>query len=97
MWVGRLNCTFGWNAINHQSVVLVSASEGAQDVNQALSQREPDRFVGEALITVHNIAPFGDAPGGGGVKFVLFVNWYEPLPIWVDIVLLDEVPIGWLR
>ena len=88
----RVNCTFSWDAIDNQSVVLVSASEGAANVNVASSSREPNRFVGEALITIHNIAPFE-----GGVRFVVYINWAEPLPIWVDIVLLDEKPIGWAR
>ena len=105
---GRVNCTLNWSAINHLSVVLVSASEGRENVNEVSSNREPDRFVGRALITVHNIAPFGIAGGeglqtpgdaqiGGGVRFVLTIDWDEPLPIWVDIVLLDEAPVHWLR
>ena len=98
-WSGRLNCTYSWAAINHTSVVLVSAAEGT-DVPGQGSTRDPDRFVGDALITVRNIAPFGIAGGeglqtpnagqiGGGVRFVVTVDWNEPLPIWVDIVLID--------
>lgn len=98
-WHGRLNCTYSWNAVNHASTVLVSAGEGTDRPGRATTQ-DPDRFVGDALITVHNIAPYGLAPGegyelvgggpvGGGVRFVLTVDWDEPLPIWADIVLLD--------
>jgi hypothetical protein len=94
---GRLNCTFNWPVINKQSVVLVSASEGAAPESTAA----PERFVGAANVTVHNIAPFGfvdpyggNPPGGGGVRFVLTVDWGEPLPIWADIVVLDEYPRG---
>jgi hypothetical protein len=76
------------------------------DVTQVSSTQQPERFVGAALITIHNIAPFGLAGGegletgegrpvGGGVRFVVTVDWDEPLPIWVDIVLLDEKIGGW--
>ena len=88
---GRVDVKLNWRAIKHQSVVLVSASEGRENVNEAPSSYEPNRFVGYALITVHNIAPFD-----GGVSFVLTVNWDEPLPIWADVVLLDKIPTGWV-
>jgi hypothetical protein len=87
-WNGRLNCTFSWGAINHQSVVLVSASEGRDPVNT----QAPERFIGAADVTVKNIAPFD-----GGVGFVLGVDWGSPLPIWADIVVLDEFPQGFVR
>lgn len=99
-WRGRLHCTLNWRAIHQQSVVLVSASEG-RDPSDTLA---PGRFVGAANVTVHNIAPFGltdpfggGSPGGGGVRFVLTVEWDEPLPIWADIVVLDELPQGFVR
>ena len=87
-WNGRLPCTFAFGAINHQSVVLVSASEGRDPT----TSQAPERFVGAANVTVHNIAPFD-----GGVSFLLTVDWDDPLPIWADIVVLDEFPQGFAR
>ena len=98
MCSGRVNCTFQWAAINRDSVVLVSASEGDQDVRVLSSRREPDRFSGAALITVHNIAPFGEPHGedpNNGVRFVITVDWDDDLPIWADIALMDDVA-GWI-
>jgi hypothetical protein len=46
-------------------------------------------------------APFTDPHGGpssgGGVRFVLTVDWEEPLAVWADIVVLDELPKGFSR
>jgi hypothetical protein len=67
---------------------LVSASEGRDPI----TTQAPERFVGSADITVHNIAPFD-----GGVTFLLTVDWPDPLPIWADIVVLDEFPQGFIR
>jgi len=96
---GRVRCTFSWSVINEQSVVLVSASEGIPTGSTAAG----NRFVGAADITVRNIAPFGHTewtggipPTGGGVVFIVTVDWNEPLPIWVDITVLDEYPQGWV-
>lgn len=99
-WNGRVRCTFKDTNINNQSVVLVTASEG----EGADNSNAPQRFVGDANITVHNIAPFGFSnpygggrAGGGGVEFVITIDWHEPLPIWADIVVLDEIPQGFSR
>ncbi len=96
---GRVRCTFTSRAIHRQSIVLVTASEGQEPVNSLA----PDRYVGDADIIVHNIAPFGyvdpyggTPPEGGGVRFVVTVYWHEPLPIWTDIVILDEIPRGFI-
>jgi hypothetical protein len=43
------------------------------------------RFVGNANITVENIAP-----RSGGLTARINVDWDEPLPIWVDVRVFDE-------
>jgi hypothetical protein len=83
---GRLNCTFSQSAINHQSVVLISVSEGKEPSSTAA----PERFQGDAHIWVENISP-----REGAVEFRIMVNWFEPLEIWVDIFIADEFPQGW--
>lgn len=95
---GRVHCTFRWPRFHNQSVVMVSASEGREPGRTD----DPFRFVGEANVTVHNIAPAQTRDPHGGddavpahVAFILTVHWDEPLPIWVDIVLFDEVPWGY--
>jgi hypothetical protein len=50
---GDVTCTFNSGAINHQSVVLVAASEG----DRGDSSASPNRHVGSAHIRVENIAP----------------------------------------
>ncbi len=87
-WNGRVRFTFTSPFITKQSIVLVSASEG----DEAITTASPQRFVGEADIWVGNIAPFD-----GGVVFVVAIDWDEPLPLWTDIVILDEVPQSFLR
>lgn len=97
---GRVNCTFRSKVFRNESVVLISASEG----HEPGRTDDPRRFVGDAYITVHNIAPsgFGDPKGGDNplearVEFVLTVDYDKPLPIWADIVVLDEFPKGFSR
>jgi hypothetical protein len=69
--------------------VVVAASEGRTNANISHSTALPDRFIGSANVRVCNIAPYDR-----GVEFVLQVDWDEDLPIWADIVLLDERPVG---
>jgi hypothetical protein len=85
---GRLKVTFSSRAINHQSVVLVSASEG----DEGNSTASPKRFVGAANVHVENIAPFD-----GGVAFIISILWNDPLPIWADIYVADGFPNGFIR
>ena len=87
-WNGRVLCRLNFGDINHQSVVLVTASEG-DDGNSSAS---PQRFVGSANFTVANIAPFD-----GGVRFVVRVDWDTPIPLWTDIVIMDGFPQGFIR
>ncbi len=85
---GRRVFRFKSSAINQQSVVIITASEG----DEANTTASPARFVGDAPIGVENIAPFD-----GGVVFRIYVLWDEPLPIWVDIFIADELPYGFIR
>jgi hypothetical protein len=85
---GVVDCTFSSGGINHQSVVLVAASEG----DAGDSTASPQRFVGSATIQVDNIAPFD-----GGVTFRVNVLWDSPLSVWTDIVVMDEFPQGFAR
>jgi hypothetical protein len=85
---GRVKLTVNGDIINDQSIVLVTASEG----DEANSTASPARFVGNANIRVENIAPFNK-----GVVFIVSVDWDHPLPIWTDIVILDEFPQGFIR
>jgi hypothetical protein len=87
-WRGRVRYTLNSRAINHQSVVLVAASEG----DEGDSTASPQRFVGAADIRVANVAPFD-----GGVVFVVEIDWDEPIPIWTDVFIADEFPPGFIR
>jgi hypothetical protein len=49
---------------------------------------------------VENISPrrpSRDGTGDPGVHFRIVVDWFEPLPVWVDIFVADELPQGLLR
>jgi hypothetical protein len=71
--------TFGWDAIRHDSYVLVTAAEGS------ISDVVPSRFVGDAWFEVDSIAPFD-----GGVSFmVLWQVAYPRLNVWTDITIFD--------
>jgi hypothetical protein len=85
---GRVICRLNSPRINHQSVVLVTASEG----DEANSTASPQRFIGSADFTVTSIAPFD-----GGVYFAVQIGWNEPIPFWSDIVIMDGFPQGFIR
>ncbi len=93
---GRFN--FQWDIIQHDSFVVVTASEGpGYDVGPA-----PQRFVGNAHFTVSSIAPHD-----GGVTFWVVIgemgglltdytdhfmgDWWPagPLNLWTDITVFD--------
>lgn len=76
---GRHVCTLHWNIVRQESVVVVTASEGDR-----LTTTYPNRWVGDARITVNNIAPYF-----GGVVFRLTIEWNHPLHIWTDVILFD--------
>jgi hypothetical protein len=86
---GRRVVTMDWGAIERESVVIVTASE-YRAKGQPLFVGESDpRFVGAATVRVDNISPRWD----GGVAFVVTVDWQEPIPIVVDVTVLDAKPI----
>jgi hypothetical protein len=85
---GRVKCTFTSALIDSFSIVLVTVSEG----DEANSTNPNFRFVGDANIRVENISPSFEK-----VVFIISVDWGEPLPIWTDLVILDEKPQGFLR
>lgn len=87
---GRATLNFNWDAINHDSVVLVTAAEY---VITTPSSNE-HRFIGAASITVSNIAPHGPPyDSNHGVTFVVNVDWGAPLAIVTDITVLDHAPV----
>jgi len=72
-----------WPVIKSTSIVLISASEARSD---DVPRFTPviERFIGDAPITVRNIAP-----QEGFVEFWIYVEWKDPLDVAVDIVVLD--------
>jgi hypothetical protein len=81
---GRTTLNFNWDVIDHDSVIFISASEYNSDWV---------RFIGEASITVSNIAPHGPPfDPNHGVTFVVNVGWGSPLNIVTDITVLDAKP-----
>lgn len=85
--MGRITFKIKSSLINQQSVVIITASEG----DEANTTASPARFVGHAPIGVENIAPFD-----GSVIFRIYVIWDEPLPVWADIFIADELPRGFI-
>jgi hypothetical protein len=84
--VGDFN--FGWDAITHQSSVVITAAEGKEPVENGtvlLTNESPERFIGAAQFTVHNVAPYD-----GGVTFRLEINDGNPLVTWVCITVFDN-------
>jgi hypothetical protein len=87
---GRATLNFNWPMINHDSVVLISATEYVTTTPPS----NEHRFIGAASITVENISPHGPPyDPNHGVTFVVNVDWGTPLPIVTDITVLDSVPI----
>ena len=81
---GRETLNFNWPVIDHDSVVLIAASEyNAQHA----------RFIGAASITVSNIAPHGPPyDPNHGVTFVINAAWGSPINVVTDITVLDAKP-----
>jgi hypothetical protein len=87
---GRVTLNFNWPEINHDSVVVVSASE----YSVTTPPSNEHRFIGAATITVDNVAPHGPPfDPNHGVTFVVNVGWGAPLNIVTDITLLDDPPV----
>jgi hypothetical protein len=88
---GRYVLNFNWDAIDHDSVVLVSASEYRPDGEDPAHS---PRFVGDATIQVRNVSPHGPPfDPNHGVTFVVTVDWDSPLDIVTDITVLDQKPV----
>ena len=86
---GRVVLNYNWDRIQHDSVVLISASEARWD-RDSRTPWDAQRFVGAATITVCNIAPHGPPyDPNHGVTFVVNVDFPTPLYIATDIVVLD--------
>ena len=89
---------FNWTGvINGRSVVHISACEATALPPPELGTPVQDfiartRFRGLAFIGVRNVHPHDD--GGGGVEFVLEVNWGNPLNIVTDITVEDPAEDG---
>jgi hypothetical protein len=82
---GRVTLNYNWDAIDQDSVVVVTVSECAPD---------GVRFIGAANISADNIAPHGPPyDPNHGVTFVVNVDWPEPLRIATDITVLDAKPV----
>jgi hypothetical protein len=85
---GRFN--FGWNIINHTSYVVITASEGQEGFEGGtvlLTTASPRRFLGLARFTVDNVSPHD-----GGVEFHVTIDWPQPITLWTDIFVFDEIP-----
>lgn len=91
---GRCTLNFNWDAIDHDSVVLISASEYRPDGGD--SSQSP-RFVGDAIIRVLNVSPHSPPfDPNHGVTFVVEVDWGSPLHVVTDITVLDDKPVDTL-
>ena len=89
---------FNWpGVINETSVVQISACEADPGFPLDVISHDVDfankigglRWRGDASIYVKNIRPH--ASGGGGVEFVLEVDWDAPLRVITDITVLDPI------
>jgi hypothetical protein len=90
---GRRVQNFNWNAIDSNSVVLITASEYVPLANPPPGANL-QRFVGDANIWVSNIAPHGPPfDDNHGVTFVINVDFSRPLFVVFDITVLDAKPI----
>lgn len=91
---------FNWSGvINGRSVVYISACEATALPPPEIGTTPQDfiattRFRGAAVIGVRNVHPHDD--GGGGVEFVLEVNWGSPLNIVTDITVEDAAETGFI-
>ena len=82
---GRTTLNFNWDAIDHDSTVIVSASEYADN---------KVRFIGAATISADNVCPHGPPyDPNHGVTFVVDVAWSAPLNVVTDITVLDSKPV----
>jgi hypothetical protein len=79
---GRATLNYNWGAIDHDSVVAITASEYKSDHS---------RFIGAASLTVAEIVPHGPPfDPNHGVTFVVNVNWGSPINVVTDITVFDK-------
>jgi hypothetical protein len=81
---GRIRANYNWDPITKKSAVLITAAEALPLPPNALG---PNFFIchlGAADVYVTNISP-----QDGGVEFIIHADWSSPLPILVDITVLD--------
>jgi hypothetical protein len=79
---------FSWDIINHLSCVVITASEGREPSENGHvlgTTQSPERFIGDAQFSVHNVAPYD-----GGVTFRLEIDWGSPLNTWVCIAVFND-------
>jgi len=87
---GRVVANYNWDAIDHDSVVLVTASQYVPTNPPS----DEHRFIGAANFTVSNIAPHGPPyDPNRGVTFVVNVDWKSDIGLVTDIIVLDDKPI----
>ncbi len=82
------NYNFSWDIIKDTSSVVITAAEGRgflEDGQFIISNQSPERFIGDAQFTIHNIAPYN-----GGVAFRLEIDWPSLLDVWVCITVFDN-------
>ena len=87
---GRARLNYNWPIINQDSVVIITAAEYTK-------QNPPSddyRFIGDANITVSNIAPHGPPyDPNHGVTFIVNIEWNGPVNVVTDITVLDNPPV----
>src|SRR4051812_34269523 len=82
-----------WDIIKHESVVVITASEGEEGFEEghpllttsAEGVGSPRRFVGDARFTVDSVSPHD-----GGVTFQVTIDWSGPLTLWTDVIVFNE-------
>jgi hypothetical protein len=90
---GRRAINVNWDLIDSDSVVVVTASEYVSVANPP-PDANLQRFVGDATITVEDIAPHGPPfDANHGVSFVVNVTFPDPLFIVTDITVFDDKPV----
>jgi hypothetical protein len=94
---GRFRANLNWDAIDKESVVVVTASEYMDSRSSGgifADRPSQPRFVGDGNVWVSNIAPHGppDDPNKG-VTFVINIDWGEPIYVVADISVLDNPPV----
>ena len=85
---GTGNYNLSWDAINHLSSVVITAAEGREPSENGRvlgASDSPERFIGAAQFSVHNVAPYD-----GGVTFRLEIDWGSPLNTWVCVTVFDN-------